>query len=113
MAQTWHWALLSWAKNLSAEANHKHERLRFDAPASPHWLTLARRVSLGRRPHRLRALRPGGTLIEQAVKAADASTSNRRIARMLGVDEKTVRNDSAHAPENASENNGEETVSAA
>jgi phage N-6-adenine-methyltransferase len=50
--------------------------------------------------------------IEQAVKAADASISNRRIAKMLGVDEKTVRNDSAPAAENASENNGETTASA-
>jgi hypothetical protein len=37
-------------------------RGRLDPPASPHRLTLARRVSLRRRPHRMRSLRPGRAL---------------------------------------------------
>jgi len=53
--------------------------------------------------------------IEQAVKAADASVSNRRIARMLGVDHQTVNNDMAGensppAPRNANENNGQKAA---
>jgi len=54
--------------------------------------------------------------IEQAVKAADASVSNRRIARMLGVHPSTVDEDVAGNPargqKNANENNGAENASA-
>jgi N6-adenosine-specific RNA methylase IME4 len=50
--------------------------------------------------------------IERAVKAADASISNRRIAKMLGVSEMTVRRDVAPDSENANESNGAENASA-
>ena len=51
-------------------------------------------------------------VIEKAVKAADASVSNRKIAKMLGVDEKTVRNDSAPDEKNTNKNNGGGNASA-
>jgi phage N-6-adenine-methyltransferase len=55
-------------------------------------------------------------VIEEAVKAADASISNRRLAKMLGVDEKTIRNDSAEdsavASESGNENNDTGNASA-
>jgi phage N-6-adenine-methyltransferase len=54
--------------------------------------------------------------IEQAVKDADASISNRRLAKMLGVHPSTVDEDFAGNPaareENGKQSNGEENASA-